>query len=126
MKKSRFVYGFLIVAVIAAGILSRQVPVVPSVTGDVLWAVMVFLIIRFLFIRKSLSFTVLTSLSFCFLIEASQLYHKPWIDNIRHTTLGGLVFGHGFLWIDILAYTLGIGLSFFAERIYNRKVKDVS
>ena len=36
------------------------------------------------------------------------LYHAPWIDNLRQTTLGGLVLGFGFLWSDIFCYTIGI------------------
>ena len=48
------------------------------------------------------------SLSFCFLIECSQLYHAPWIDAIRSSTLGGLILGWQFVWSDIFAYTLGV------------------
>lgn len=54
--------------------------------------------------------TGIISLSFCFVIEFSQLYHAEWIDQIRDTSLGGLVLGYGFLWSDsdIEAYTIGI------------------
>lgn len=33
---------------------------------------------------------------FLFVIEFSQLYHAEWIDQIRDTSLGGLVLGYGF------------------------------
>lgn len=52
--------------------------------------------------------TGIISLSFCFVIEFSQLYHAEWIDQIRDTSLGGLVLGYSFLWSDIEAYTIGI------------------
>lgn len=52
--------------------------------------------------------TGIISLSFCFVIEFSQLYHAEWIDQIRDTSLGGLVLGYGFLWSDIEAYTIRI------------------
>lgn len=52
--------------------------------------------------------TGIISLAFCFSIEISQLYHAEWIDQIRDTSLGGLVLGYGFLWSDIAAYTLGV------------------
>ncbi|MBX4263940.1 DUF2809 domain-containing protein [Clostridium estertheticum] len=47
-------------------------------------------------------------ISFCYLIEISQLYHSSFIDNIRETTLGGLVLGYVFSWSDFLGYAIGI------------------
>ena len=40
-------------------------------------------------------------------VELSQLYHAPWIDSIRQTTLGGLILGFGFLWSDLACYAVG-------------------
>ena len=48
----------------------------------------------------------------------SQLYHAEWIDNIRATTLGGLVLGYGFLWSDLVAYTIGVGVGFLLSLFY--------
>ena len=115
MKKRRLKYFSLIVVTILLGLISRRIGFIPAVTGDVLWAIMVFLMIRFLFIYKSLKFVALISVSFCYLIEMSQLYHEPWIDRIRNTTFGALVLGHGFLWSDVLVYTLGVCLCVLAE-----------
>ena len=50
-------------------------------------------------------------------VELSQLYHAPWIDSIRETTLGGLILGFGFLWSDTACYTVGVGLGVLLERI---------
>ena len=72
-----------------------------------LYAVMMFLLVKMLLIRFSYQKVALISLSVCFLIEFSQLYNATWINNIRNTTLGALVLGHGFLWSDIVAYTIG-------------------
>jgi hypothetical protein len=108
--KTRFRYGLLIVAVIAAGILSRRIAFVPLITGDVLYAVMMFFMIKFLLIHAGKRKVAAISLSVCCLIELSQLYDAVWINQIRNTTLGGLVLGHGFLWSDILAYTAGTAL----------------
>ena len=49
----------------------------------------------------------LLAVGLCFLIELSQLYHSPWIDAVRQTRLGGLVLGFGFLWSDLVTYTVG-------------------
>nr|WP_255564746.1 DUF2809 domain-containing protein [Pedobacter sp. HMWF019] len=83
---------------------------IPLIVGDVLYAVMMFLIIRFFLLRSSYRKIALISLSICYLIEISQLYSAPWIDQIRNTTLGALVLGRGFLWSDMIAYTIGVAI----------------
>ena len=43
------------------------------------------------------------------------MYHAPWIDSIRRTTLGGLVLGFGFVWSDLACYAVGVGLGILIE-----------
>eukprot|EP01133_Synstelium_polycarpum_P002833 gene2833-3255_t len=119
--KTRFRYGLLIVAVIAAGILSRRIAFVPLITGDVLYAVMMFLMVKFLMIPADNRKVAAISLGICYLIEISQLYDAVWINQIRNTTLGGLVLGHGFLWSDILAYTAGTALCLLVLYVGKRR-----
>jgi hypothetical protein len=47
-------------------------------------------------------------LIYCYLTEISQLLHFPLIDSVRNTTIGALVLGFGFLWTDIISYSIGI------------------
>src|ERR1017187_341105 len=47
--------------------------------------------------RASTRTIAILAMSFSVAVEISQLYHAPWIDSIRHTNLGGLVLGFGFL-----------------------------
>jgi len=54
------------------------------------------------------------------MIEMSQLYQAEWINNIRHTTLGGLILGQGFLWSDIVAYTAGVIIGALFEIVFLR------
>jgi glycopeptide antibiotics resistance protein len=112
MFKARLSCIIAVVVVIALGLLSRKISFVPLWVGDVLWALMVYLGMRALLIRSSLKQVVLISLLFCFAIEFSQLYQAPWINNIRATVLGHLVLGQGFLWGDLLAYVVGVGLGY--------------
>ncbi len=76
---------------------------------------MVYFIVRFLFIKQSLKWVIIVALLFCYGIEFSQLYQAVWINNIRHTVLGGLVLGEKFLWGDMLSYTIGIGIGVWAD-----------
>ncbi|HDR6312035.1 TPA: DUF2809 domain-containing protein [Bacillus cereus] len=125
-KRNRLLYAMFTIIVIILGLSSRKLAfALPALLndylGDALWALMIFTGFGFLFpkiARKKLAFI---SLIFCYGIEVSQLYHAEWIDNIRATTLGGLVLGYGFLWSDLLAYTIGIGVGFLFELILRKK-----
>ena len=89
------------------GLLSRKISAIPTITGDVLYAVMIYWLSRFLFTRKSLLFSFTTTLIFCFAIEFLQLVQHPLLIWIRNNPLLRLVFGQGFLWSDLVAYCLG-------------------
>lgn len=115
MVGMRIKYLLLTLVVIVLGLLSRKTGVCTSdfvkmYVGDVLWATMVYFGCRFLFVNWSKRVSVGIALVFSYLIEISQLYHAPWIDAIRTTTFGGLVLGFGFLWSDIVCYTVGVTL----------------
>ena len=62
----------------------------------------------------------MVAMAFAVAIELSQLYHAPWIDSIRRTTLGGLILGFGFLWSDLACYALGVGLGVLVETLWRR------
>lgn len=125
MKRDRLSYALLIITTIALGLGSRQYaflfpPWVKLYLGDFLWSMMVFWILCFLFRTGKSSFLAIQALGFSFLIEISQLYHAPWIDSIRANRLGSLVLGSGFLWSDLVSYSLGIGVGFLLEKIINK------
>ena len=116
MKNKRLLYFAIVLLVIASGIISRKITIVPLCIGDVLYAVMVYLIIRMLFLNHKSSHIAIISLIFCFLIECSQLYQAPWIIEIRKTFIGHHLLGQGFLWSDLIAYFFGTGFAFLLDR----------
>jgi hypothetical protein len=104
----RIVYALVAAAVVALGLLWRSsfVPLSPFVKkygGDALWALLVFVLIRFIRPRMNLMASVLTAFGVAVVVEFSQLYHAPWIDAIRETRLGALILGTTFNWPDIPA-----------------------
>jgi len=111
------------------GLLSRKISGLPKIielySGDILWALMVFLIIAFIFNKKSTIFIISWAIIFSYSIEISQLYHAPWIDSIRNTTLGGLILGFGFLWSDLICYTIGIIIGIIIEKLLNKKRRKI-
>jgi len=115
MLKVRVTYGIVVLVVIALGLLSRKIVGVPLWVGDVLWALMVYLIVRTLFINAPVKTITFISITFCFAIEFSQLYQANWINHIRQTLPGRLILGQGFLWGDLLAYIVGVAIGMLAE-----------
>ncbi len=112
----------LIALVCLLGIGSRRysqvLPGLISVyAGDTLWALAAFLGIGLLLRRASTLTVACLALAFSVAFELSQLYHAPWIDSIRQTTLGGLILGFGFLWSDLACYAVGVGIGVIVEWI---------
>ena len=77
---------------------------------------MLFLLVSFVLAGRPLFQRCIISLVLAFAVEVSRLYHAPWIESIRNTTLGGLVLGFGFLWSDLVCYLVGISIGFLLER----------
>ena len=98
-----------IAILIPLGLISRRIAWIPAETGDALWAMMVFCFWRIILCRKTLRLVAIVSLATAYLVEFSQLITWPWLVSLRGTTLGHLVLGQGFLWVDLLAYTIGVG-----------------
>ncbi|MEL7531926.1 MAG: DUF2809 domain-containing protein [Bacteroidota bacterium] len=120
-KRSYLIYGLLLLFTLVLGFTSRwQVSWYPDFyaryAGDTWWAILVYWGLSLLGRRMSPVKIAIGALSFAFLIEFSQLYQADWIIALRNTTLGSLVLGHGFLWSDLLCYSVGIGLAFLLDR----------
>ncbi len=119
--QARGVYLLLAMMVMLAGLASRRyrnrLPLfIGTYSGDTLWGLMLYLLISALADRRSIWQRAWVAIAIAFAIECSQLYHAPWIDGIRQTTLGGLVLGFEFLWSDLVCYLVGIALGAVAER----------
>ena len=61
------------------------------------------------------------ALLFSFAIEFSQLYQAPWINEIRHTRIGGLVLGFGFKASDLACYSVGVCVGVLCDFILQRE-----
>lgn len=124
MKRNRLLYLILTIIVMILGLLSRKISGLPKIielySGDILWALMVFLLFAFLFNKKSTIFIISWAIIFSYSIEISQLYHAPWIDAIRNTVLGGLILGFGFLWSDLVCYTIGVIIGIIIDIMINK------
>ena len=89
--------------------------------GDTLWATMVYLGLAFLFNRFNIRKITIFSLIFSYGIEISQLYQGEWINKIRNTLIGALILGRGFLFSDLICYTVGIFIGIIIDKLIFRK-----
>ena len=122
-RRSRPLYAVLILLTIAAGLTSRS-PLaahlpsfVATYAGDTLWTLMLFLMLGFAFPRTWPGVIAVATLALAFAVEFSQLYQAGWINSVRDTRIGALVLGHGFLWSDLVCYTVGVGTGWLAELV---------
>ncbi|HBE67864.1 MAG TPA: DUF2809 domain-containing protein [Planctomycetaceae bacterium] len=112
MRRRSWYFLAAIVAV-ALGLASRRfrasIPTfLGEYAGDTLWALMVFCVIGCFLPHAKVLYRAILAYAFSCTVEFSQLYHAPWIDAVRSTTLGSLVLGHGFLATDLVCYGVGI------------------
>lgn len=117
----RILYFVITSLVMIMGLLSRKFMfifpknIAPFI-GDMFWAMMVYFGFRFLLPKLALLKSFNIALIFSFAIEISQLYQSDWINTIRKTTIGGLVLGHGFLWMDLISYTIGVIIAVIIDK----------
>ena len=121
VRRNLAIYLPLIAIIIALGLPARLIPqYLPgwyvTYAGDFLWAMLVFFLYALLF-RPSTKFCFCIALITAYLIEISQLFHPVWLDSLRSIRLLGFVLGFGFLWSDLIAYTLGISLAAGIDRL---------
>lgn len=130
-KRNALTYFSLVTTVMILGLSSRHFSTyfpnwINIYLGDALWALMIFFLFGLVFRSKETKWITVGALLFSFSIEISQLYHSQWIDLLRNTTIGGLVLGYGFLWSDLVSYTVGIGAGVLIERIMFYRLNGIA
>ena len=119
-RQTRPAYAAASVITVALGLASRRFAALPDFVrlyaGDALWAATVYFLAATLWPRARIAWLAGGALTFAFAVEASQLYHAPWIDGVRSTRPGALVLGQGFLWSDLVCYTLGVIAAALVDR----------
>lgn len=114
-------YTSAVIALIALGLLSRLINSIPDACGDALWAMMVFCCWRIVLVLRPLKTVALVALITSFLVEFSQILSFDWLVRLRSTFLGHMLLGQGFLWIDLLAYTIGIIVIYIITEFIEKK-----
>jgi hypothetical protein len=121
----RFKISFVLIAVIILGLMSRKFSwlfpeSLGEYPGDALWAIAVYLAWALLLPGAKELKLMLLALTTAYLVEFSQLYHAPWIDEIRAQTLGHLLLGSTFNAVDLLAHAVGVVTCYVVESGLNK------
>jgi len=95
-------------------------PLIQQYGGDTIWAGMFLFFLRIFFGKVRLWKLALINFGLGAVVETLQLYHAPWIEAIRHTRIGGLMLGFGFLWSDIICYAVGTVLAWIMVLVIER------
>ena len=124
--RKRSTYSVVLLLVIALGLASRRYPelfpdALGKYPGDALWALMVFVGWAIVFPACSTVRILTFALGTSYCIEFCKLYQTPWLQDLRNSTLGHLVFGSSFSWQNLVAYTLGAAVGAMAEWMLLRK-----
>jgi hypothetical protein len=127
MARRRLYLIAALFATVALGLASRKFPwLFPSALGkypgDALWAQMVYWSVGLVFPSASVARVASYALAVSYADELSQLYQALWINQIRATSIGHLILGSSFSWLDLLSYTVGVGLCALIEVILLRIV----
>ncbi|WP_236846475.1 MULTISPECIES: DUF2809 domain-containing protein [unclassified Bosea (in: a-proteobacteria)] len=109
------------ILIIAIGLTTRLPgiawpPIVAKYLGSALWGAMVYCLVAFLRPQWRMTSVALLAACIAATIEASQLWHPPWLDAFRETRLGVLLLGRFFAWADIAAYLVGISVAAVSDR----------
>ena len=88
--------------------------------GDYLWAMLLFFIFALILRKMGTLKVAAVTLFFTYGIEVSQLFHPQWLETLRSIKVFALILGYGFLWSDIVAYTLGISTGALVEHFLLR------
>lgn len=116
----RLFYIVLFIIIVLLGIYSRYTPYYKSswlikYTGDVLYAMMFYCVICIIRPITSRYYSAIIGLLICITIELLKLWHVPWLNNVRLTSIGRLALGMKFDPVNFVCYLLGIGFMILLE-----------
>ena len=117
----RIFYIITIALLIVLGLSSRKVAFLPEETGDGLWAMALFCFLRLIFVNSKLKDIAIATLVLSFLVDFSQLIRWEWLVAIRSTFIGHMLLGQGFVWWDLLAYSIGVIVIYLISQAYENK-----
>lgn len=126
MLRFNLVYFVLAVLLVATDILivdSLHDAVIRPYGGDLLWGIFLYCLVRCL-VNSPVVPTAIAVLVFCYAEETLQYFHLADRLGFRKPSLMRTLIGTSFTWVDMLCYTLGIGMVLILEgRLKKRRMR---
>ena len=108
---------FIIEVLIALYVHDR---IVRPYIGDVLVVILIYCFLRS-FLDISVFSAAIATLLFAYLVEIGQYFNMVIVLGLQECKIARIVIGNSFGWIDLVAYTLGVGLVFAIEKIVSQR-----
>jgi hypothetical protein len=125
MQRARLVYVAAALLTIVVGLLVHLGDALPprakDATGDALWAMMVAWWVGAFLPGKPMMARGAIALAIAWTVELTQLYHAPWIDALRSSSVVHLVLGSDFDARDLVAYAVGVALAVLLDFAVRRR-----
>ena len=83
--------------------------------GDVLVVILLYCFLRS-FLKLSIVHTAVSVLLFAYVLETLQYFKLVKLLGLNDYAFARTVIGTSFAWLDLLAYTVGIGITLVVER----------
>jgi hypothetical protein len=90
--------------------------------GDFLVVILIYCLLKS-FLDLSVWTTAILVLLFSYTVEVLQYFKIVEMLGLQNSKFAGIIIGTSFSWIDIFAYTAGIGFVLLVEKISNNKVQ---
>jgi hypothetical protein len=122
---SRLKYGLLALLLFGIEILIALYlhdRIIRPYIGDLLVVILIYCFVKAL-VNTPVFATALGVLLFAYAVETLQYFHVVELLGLGHSKLARVIIGSSFEWMDMLAYTLGIGLVLSIETIWYQKEK---
>ena len=120
--RSRICYFLAALTTLIAGLLSRSLGLdkthfMVSHVGDILWAALIYYLIRLIQPKLRSEASGLLAATFCLGIELQQLCQTEWLLQLRSNKILALVLGHSYSTADLLCYTSGIFIALLLDKL---------
>ncbi len=123
MSRSRMGYFLAALTTLIAGLVSRSLGFdknhfIVTHVGDVLWAALIYYLVRFIQPKLRSEASALFAAVFCIAIELQQLCQAEWLLHLRSNKILALILGHSYSTADLLCYASGIGIALLLDNLY--------
>ena len=120
-NRNYFILTILILGVEILIALYANDTIVRPYIGDLMVVVFLYCLVKS-FVDTPVVATAVSVLLFSYIVETLQYFNIITILGLQHSGIARLIIGTSFEWIDLLAYTAGITIVLFVQKIISGRI----